>query len=763
MSAARSTTPLRFDADTSAPLVDALGFRPIAAKLALAILDQANDSGFVIGLEGSWGSGKSTILDYTAAALGEAADRPEVVRFAPWLIGSRDALIEMLFADIARVAVRVPPKQIDRTVRIWPLPWPSAWASGRVRVPNWIPTQWARRIQYRARLRQSLSRFSALAGLLSHGAQAASLAGVPGAEVAKESLRRAQAATQNMISEPSLARRKSELRDLLTLLSRRIVVIVDDLDRLEPAEAAEMLRVVRSVADFPNLIYVLAYDRDVLAKALQTALQVERGAAYLEKFVQVSFRVPSVEPFDLRNWFRAQLHVLFKEDIPDESPALARLNAVVDIEGGEYLTTPREVIRALNALRLHFPPARGNIDLGDLVWLQLIRLKNPALYDFVDGYIQDQATVMMMDAYVQPPSSGERLRQLQQLFGDRLDVSLERLREFLPGISRNFAFKGEDEEDWSLHASVESDKRAALIDAKRLGSPHHYRNYFAFSYPSGSVSEKEAEDFLSRLDDAAISDASFSSFVARERPLGGSFAEPLLDFAIARPNHYVSDDSATNLAMCVANHMDAAYAKRARQLGAYGDVWSQGQRLLRVILTGRNEQSRASLLRRVFGEGNALGWLTALFRSETFAHGHFGDRKEDASQWLLTEPEYTLVLEVTLDRYRRLGANDSARLLETPKFVSLLHAWAQGAKNYSEVQQWVDAQMVDPDAMWRLLDLFKQSNSRDWFTLLTPATLKVRLEKIRDDQATEAEIADRARLFLGILAEQKEAGAAASD
>ncbi|MBF4211837.1 pilA-like protein, partial [Pseudomonas donghuensis] len=80
-------------------------------------------------------------------------------------------------------------------------------------------------------------------------------------------------------------------------------VVIDDLDRLEPAQAVEVLRMVRSVADFSRFRYVMCYDRDVLAHAVETALQVQNGALYLQKIIPLSFSLPRPENFALRSEF----------------------------------------------------------------------------------------------------------------------------------------------------------------------------------------------------------------------------------------------------------------------------------------------------------------------------------------------------------------------------------------------------------------------------------------------------------------------------
>src|SRR6478736_1836878 len=89
---------------------DRLGFAPIADKLARAIVDEAAKDGVVFGVEGEWGSGKSTLINLTIEALAaHDAAAPEVVRYSPWLVGERDELLQSLFSDLAVAVARIDP------------------------------------------------------------------------------------------------------------------------------------------------------------------------------------------------------------------------------------------------------------------------------------------------------------------------------------------------------------------------------------------------------------------------------------------------------------------------------------------------------------------------------------------------------------------------------------------------------------------------------------------------------------------------------
>src|SRR5262245_58625438 len=206
---------------------DRLGFSPIAEQLALAIAGHSAREGFVFGIQGTWGSGKSSLINLTIEALkthGDAA--PEVIVFSPWLVGDRDELLLSLFNELADAAVKIDPIE-------------AAITESGVRKKAAKDSLW--KLQQKEQLRKGLGKklktFGNIAGGLGKVARAAGALGVPGGEVAGTALERRGSALRELLTDASLSKRKSELVDALRLLSRFIVVFIDDLDRLEPREA----------------------------------------------------------------------------------------------------------------------------------------------------------------------------------------------------------------------------------------------------------------------------------------------------------------------------------------------------------------------------------------------------------------------------------------------------------------------------------------------------------------------------------------------
>jgi len=247
------------------------------------------------------------------------------------------------------------------------------------------------------------------------------------------------------------------------------------------------MRLVRSVIDLPNVIYLLCYDSDTLAHSIEQAASIKSGHVYLEKIVQLTVMVPKPEPLQLRQWFAEELHLIASAKDEDE---LSRLKLVIDYEGGRQLRTPRSVVRALDAIRFFWPPLReAKADLADLVWLQLIKDGNPALYRWIEEYCGTAAALSLGTARVE---DAEKARELTTLLVTVADGHFDELMyrhifaEQLPGVELDYS---QNANKFKIFDHVSDRDRDEAIRKRRLASPDHYRLYFALAGPSHALTQ----------------------------------------------------------------------------------------------------------------------------------------------------------------------------------------------------------------------------------------------------------------------------------
>jgi hypothetical protein len=479
--------------------------------------------------------------------------------------------------------------------------------------------------------------------------------------------------TEGNSLEPQLSDLKETLVKALRSLGQRFVITIDDVDRLEPKEVMEVLRLARSVADFPNVVYLMCYDSNILWHSIEEAAKVESGRAYLEKFVQLTVMVPQPEPFQLRQWLSDDLHIIASAKNENE---LERLKSVVDFEGGRQFKTPRSVVRALDSIRFFWPPLhKAKADLADLVWLQLIKDGNPALYRWIENYCATAAALSLGTCSVDDTERALTLAELHKCVGpNHFDDHIYRhyFAEQLPGMDLDFA---KDGPGFKIYQSVADRDRDAAIRDGRLASPDHYRLYFALAGPLHALKTddfdalwvaleagtQEAEAELLRLHQERISDSLGKADMMLERIKGGAFET-------------LSLNQCENLLVSFSLALDRAYRIRSFDRFWVAGLWDRAERLVPLLLSRLEPEKRTAVLTTMFNQGEAMGWLTSLLRRETFAHGRFGSRPRPEEDWLITDNELHVISEIMLARYQTMSPEQVFADIDP---VSLLFAWRQ--------------------------------------------------------------------------------------
>ena len=163
-------------------------------------------------------------------------------------------------------------------------------------------------------------------------------------------------------------------------------------------------------------------------------------------------------------------------------------------------------------------------------------------------------------------------------------------------------------------------------------------------------------------------------------------AEVLIDRLTAAPDR-LPQAALPGVFAAFAHAMDGLARTPDEDFG-HSRAWLAAERAVTVLLRNAAPDARASCLRVLFTEGQSLGWLNAILRSEIFAHGHYGERPQPEDQRLLTAPEFAAALDTMFERYRNAPP---AEILAVPNLISLLYGWAQGTGT-DEARRWVVAQ-----------------------------------------------------------------------
>ena len=313
---------------------DKLNRSTFAESLAKVMLDYSAPYSFSIGLYGKWGSGKTSLLNMVLETV-EANNKDTVIlRFNPWLCSDPNQLIAQFFKQMA-TAIKLKKPAGDR---VWEL------------------------------IDQYGDVFEATALIPLAGQAAAAL----GKAVTSSAKRRVTQKTADLQGT------KNKIVEKLTSNNMKMIVAIDDIDRLSEEEIIAVFQVVKALADFPNTIYLLAFDYDVVIRAL-SKVQHGDGKEYLEKVIQVPFEIPAPNMQSIEDTLFSKLNEIL-DDIPEEMWDNYTWADLYQQGIREYISSIRDVIRYVNVFYLKYSLLKGETNPVDLLGLTCLQVFEPFVY-----------------------------------------------------------------------------------------------------------------------------------------------------------------------------------------------------------------------------------------------------------------------------------------------------------------------------------------------------------------------------------------------
>ncbi|WP_342595755.1 P-loop NTPase fold protein [Salinicola lusitanus] len=663
------TTALDSDRALEDEAKDRFGFSGMAERLAPSVVEASKGDGIVIGLEGRWGSGKTSLLNFLRKNLAASeVEGVHTITIAPWLNGDTSPLVSSLLEPMAEIL-----KQREGEV---------AAASGHQEsVTKRKMAEVSELLRaYGPKTARRIASVANVAGYVLPGAQTVGKVVGEIADVADQVLPYGQTPSQM----------KQELAQKLQELDLGFIVILDDLDRLEPEQAVEVIRLVRSVADFPKVAYLMCYDREVLAQALETGLKVTDGDLFLQKIVQLTFNIPLPEPFDLRSLFLDEAQSIYVETIGEDlkGELLDDFRSAADREGAE-LTTPREVKLALNSIRFVFPQVKSDIYFPDLCRLQLIKATNYKLYKWIEEYLAVRSVLVTGDATVSEQEKSELGQEIKKLLPSddvRSSRSISNLGRFIPGLANTA------KPDERVFSVVNKSAFAGTIRLKRLGSPFHHRFYFALTGSKTVMPDGEFDALLELarhdIDQLAVR---FCENAQKRRRSGKTWFEHVLERLDDELISSLDEDQLSGVLTALSHMMDVALREdngvRLFSLSLDRIANEVAKKCLKR-LHELNHHRQSEVVRYMAREGKAINWLVGeFFRSQLFDHGRVGERAGHPEQWEITDSTLDEAIEILKVRFDHKEILDS--IPKFPDILAYLYGWLDIAAD-GKAAAWVN-------------------------------------------------------------------------
>jgi predicted KAP-like P-loop ATPase len=630
------------------PQDDQLGYALFARHLAFSLTKMVPADGFVVAIYGPWGSGKTTLLNFLFHYFQQAPpeEQPLIVPFNPWWFSGHEKLAKHFF-DQFQVSLA---------------------ASDIVK----------------ADLAEKIAEFAAMVSELP-----------PTIHIPYVSI--GNVAVEFTPMKPvikNVVKLKMEIAEELRQQPRRIFVTVDDIDRLNPEEIRQLFGLIKSIADFPNIIYLLTFDKRVVIEALRESQGIS-GENYLEKIVQSPFELPLPDQSSLHRLLLDKLEKIMvgtPEELFDQT-----YWGSVFINGIEhFISTPRKINLLTNTLSVTYTAVRGEVNPVDFTAIETLRIFAPEAYHMIRTYPEKFTGRELMSS---------RIEQLRMFHEAWITQVAEEDREAVKALlSRLFPKLENVWENLGFDRPLEAAWRKQL----RICSPDIFSIYFHLALPPGTISHGEIRSILSQVDDPQAFSARLLELASQVRPDGFTRLQAFLNRVMDYTDKEIAPESIHSIFLSLFDVGDQFIRPEDESSGKL--PIGNEQRLTQIILQLLRRlplETRFDALRQAITSGRSVfTTVRNVMELSKLADKYAGDDHAKGVP-LIRQDDQVSLEKLALAKVRDAAKDES--LLKCPKLPELLSLW-KGFAGDAEPKKWVHKIVADDRNLVNLLEKFLEKD-----------------------------------------------------
>lgn len=435
---------------------DIIGRKNFAHSIAETILSYKITNDLVLGLYGEWGSGKTSLLNMTRERIEKLSKdksrKPIIIDFNPWNFSEQDQLITQYFSILSGVL-----KRKDNSEELINIGEKLEEYSDIFEPLSIIPV---------------VGQFTFIAKM--------------GMKIFGDSLK-----FKGKSKKGNLDQLRKELNGLLKDINKKIIVIIDDIDRLTPHEIRQIFQLVKKIADFPNTIYLLSFDKKVVLNALK---EVHNGFEneYLEKIIQVPFEIPPLSKEYLYEYLFKQIDRIIV-DLPQNEFDQGYWGNMFHSGIKYYFNSLRDVSRFTNILSFNYSLVKDRVNVIDFISITAIQVFHSDLYysirsnkEFFAGYKDASSNHLFNDEMKEKEYYLNLIPLHKNISKEKLEEFLKRLFPKLESIFGHSFYGSGWSSDWRKKC--------------RICSEEHFDTYFILTIDKTDFGPSEIKIILSTAD-----------------------------------------------------------------------------------------------------------------------------------------------------------------------------------------------------------------------------------------------------------------------
>lgn len=271
--------------------------------------------------------------------------------------------------------------------------------------------------------------------------------------------------------EETLESLKDKIEEAITIDgSKPFAIFIDDLDRLEGNELFEVLRLIRITANFRNVVFVVAYDRDYICNVLNESKYIKRAEEYIQKIFHLEVSLPKFEDDTLLDVFMEEVVRIASLNERQATRLRQLVMQLLNIDGlsfTDFVPNFRQARRFANVFALNLKSILAHTKdfvVKDFIGVELLHFAYPEIH----------RTLMYKPMILLKLNKG--------------------------GFSKSklLVYEGKDNtpSDKLLRKLFYSNNNETQLTSREVRSQLSYANYFCYRLPNNSIGATEFEMLL---------------------------------------------------------------------------------------------------------------------------------------------------------------------------------------------------------------------------------------------------------------------------
>lgn len=592
---------------------DFLGRSEFAISLAENIIKFNSKDNLVIGLYGNWGTGKTSLLHLIEEHIKEKYPNNLQLYFNPWNFSDQNQLIKQFFNVLSNSLQRKDKSETAKSI--------------------------GNHLSLYSKIFQPLK---IIPGIGNTFAIIGDLLGSSG-----ELIHKIGEETQN-----DLESIKNSLSELLASLKYKIIIFLDDLDRLNNQEIKQIFQLIKILADFPNIVYVLAFDRNVVVNAL-SKVQEGKGEDYLEKIVQVPIEIPEITNEKVYAYLDSELNSL---QIYDNSELYNQTHWGNIFHSGikNYFRTIRDVNRFFNVFRFIYSLLKDEVNRVDLIAITVLKIFEPVLYNHIKSH-----------PFLYAGNFNELYKSELSEAQKSIEIMLKSISEYKRDQVKNVLLKLFPKLD-AIYGIIKmhyaDDVLSSWSKESRICSPEYFYKYFTLNIEEEDISNQEINKFLSLKKLGEIKEF-LVSIKSKKKHL------KFLNRLELYTESGIEKDKIEIILLGLMDYADQYYDPKVEQI--FNSVMSTSRINYQLMQRLESKEDRFKLFKKIIQETeNSIG--SYIYSIEVEDSRHDEERKDkNEFKYILDDDQVTEIKKIAIKKV--CNALKEGKFLDSPKISSVFY------------------------------------------------------------------------------------------